>query len=324
MKRLFYSLFALGGLFKICERLFGHRRVKRAPLVSLLVAGATAGWLGAEPIAEPAAARVLASIPSQTAVSATVAKRFQSTFQEGEDFLYAIRWGAITGGHSTLSVRSVQDVDGRPAYHLVSEAHSSGIVDSFYHVDDRNEAWLDAETPRSLRYSQRIREGKYHVDDSVVLNYDEKRFHRVKHRIDKSQTKETDGELNAPVLDVFSSLYYVRTLPLEVGKSFTVDVHSGNKIYPLIVKVKRRETVKVKAGKFDCFRVEPMLREPGLFVSKGKSLEVWITADSRRMPVLMRSEIFIGHVSAELVRARQTAPETAVELSGLSAVPDVN
>src|SRR5439155_86286 len=79
-------------------------------------------------------------------------------------------------------------------------------------------------------------------------------------------------------------------------------VQSGEKTWPLVVNVKKLEKVKVKAGKFLCYRVEPVLRERGIFISKGKKLEVWMTADARHMPVLMRSEIFIGHVSAELVK----------------------
>jgi len=59
----------------------------------------------------------------------------------------------------------------------------------------------------------------------------------------------------------------------------------------------------------DCFRVEPVLREPGVFVSKGKKLQVWMTTDETHMPVLMRSEIFIGHVSAESpATASKSAP----------------
>jgi hypothetical protein len=80
-----------------------------------------------------------------------------------------------------------------------------------------------------------------------------------------------------------------------------IDVYDAKKIWPLVVNIEKRETVKVPAGKFDCFRVEPILRQPGIFVSKGKKLQVWMTADAVHMPVLMRSEVFIGHVSAELV-----------------------
>jgi len=92
-------------------------------------------------------------------------------------------------------------------------------------------------------------------------------------------------------------------------------VHSEDTVYPLMVKVKKRQTIKVKAGRFDCFLVEPQLRKPGIFISKGKKLEVWLTADERRMPVLMRSEVFIGHVSAELVSQRYVPPAETYNLT---------
>src|SRR5205823_12646414 len=112
---------------------------------------------------------------------------------------------------------------------------------------------------------------------------------------------------------------------LEVGKSFTIDVHSGTKTWPLLVKVKKLEKVKVKAGRFLCYRVEPVLREQGIFISKGKKLEVWLTADEQHMPVLMRSEIFIGHVSAELVKHRWVPAPTAIveQASTKASMPEL-
>jgi len=234
-----------------------------------------------------------------------VSAEFQPAFREGEDLTFAIRWGVVTGGYATLSVPSIDLVEGQPAYHILSEARSTGVVETFYRVRDKNEAWLDTTYPRSLRYSKKILEGKYSVDEVVELNQAARTFHTTEVRHDKNNaTEEKKGEIPPNVLDVLSSLYYIRSMPLEVGKSFTIDVHSGEKTWPLVVHVKKLEKVKVKAGKFLCYRVEPVLRERGIFISKGKKLEVWMTADARHMPVLMRSEIFIGHVSAELVKLK--------------------
>jgi hypothetical protein len=229
---------------------------------------------------------------------------FQPAFQEGEDLTFVIRWGVVTGGYANLSVPSIDMVEGQQAYHILSEARSTGMVDTFYKVRDENEAWMDTASPRSLRYSKKIHEGKYSVDQVVDLDQTAKTFHLTEIRHDKNDAKEEKkGGIPANVLDVLSSLYYIRSEPLEVGKSFTIDVHSGDKTFPLLVKVEKLEKVKVKAGKFLCYRVEPVLRDRGIFISKGKKLQVWMTADARHMPVLMRSEIFIGHVSAELVKA---------------------
>ena len=74
---------------------------------------------------------------------------------------------------------------------------------------------------------------------------------------------------------------------------------TDKKNYPLIIKVHARERVKVDAGEFDCLVVEPILRGPGIFTQKGR-LMVWLTDDERRMPVLMKSKVAIGHVAAVL------------------------
>jgi hypothetical protein len=57
--------------------------------------------------------------------------------------------------------------------------------------------------------------------------------------------------------------------------------------------------VKVDAGEFDCIIVEPILRGPGVFTQQGR-LTVWLTDDRRRLPVLMKSKVVIGHVAAIL------------------------
>ena len=59
----------------------------------------------------------------------------------------------------------------------------------------------------------------------MELNHDARTFHMTEVRHDKNDAKEEKtGEIPANVLDVLSSLYYMRTQPLEVGKSFTIDV----------------------------------------------------------------------------------------------------
>ncbi len=238
-----------------------------------------------------------------------------SGLSEGEDLLFVIRWGLVKGGYSSLRVADVEKIAGRPAYHVVAEARSTGLVNTLYHVDDRNETWMETSPPSTFRYARKIHEGKYRLDEQVELNQEDHQFHEHSYRLDKKLFEDRQGAIPPHVLDVLGSLYYVRTLPLAVGKSYTIDVQSGDKVYPLVVQVKKRQTISVKAGKFDCFLVEPQLRQPGIFISKGKKLQVWLTADERRMPVLMRSEIFIGHVSAELVKHQVVPPAEHVALT---------
>lgn len=223
-----------------------------------------------------------------------------TAFGPNEKLDFDIRWGVVKAGTSSLDIDGLVDVDGRPAYHLVSEAHSTGVVDTFYKVNDRNEAWLDQASLVSVRYTKQLREGSFKEDDLVTLNQVIDEWTRTIDRLDKKTKEIKSGPLPPDTLDVQSSLYVMRTMPMVVGASYRINIHSNDKIYPLVVKIKRREKIKVPAGTFDCFLVQPLLRGPGMFVSKGKKLEVWLTADDRHMPVRMRSEVFFGHVAAEL------------------------
>ena len=127
---------------------------------------------------------------------------FHPAFQEGEDLTFQIRWGVITGGYATLSIPSIDRVGNEQAYHILSEARSTGMVDTFYRVRDKNEAWLDTSEPRSLRYSKKILEGKYSVDEVVELDQTARTFHETEIRHDKNDAKE---EKAAGFLRTFST-----------------------------------------------------------------------------------------------------------------------
>ncbi|MEA3296372.1 MAG: DUF3108 domain-containing protein, partial [candidate division Zixibacteria bacterium] len=71
------------------------------------------------------------------------------------------------------------------------------------------------------------------------------------------------------------------------------------KKYPLEVKVLKKETISVDAGTFSCIVVEPLMRSVGVFKHQGR-LKVWLTDDRLKMPVVMKSKILVGSISAEL------------------------
>src|SRR5882762_1542147 len=162
-------------------------------------------WAGISPVRM---APETASIPAgaSSLVSPTRLKtETPSAFREGEDLTFAIKWGVIKGGYSSLKVQDIETIDGRPTYHVVAEAHSTGLVNTMFHVNDRNEAWLEPQTPRTLRYARKIHEGKYRVEEEVVLDQVAHRFHQHSYRIDKDRHEDKQGDIPANVLDVLGS-----------------------------------------------------------------------------------------------------------------------
>jgi hypothetical protein len=210
-------------------------------------------------------------------------------FGPGEKMIFSVQYGLVTAGEATLEVRNLAAIDGKPCYRIVSDARTNDFFSKFFTVRDRYESYMDTTSLYSLRYEKHVREGKFKRDDMVDFN---QTTHRA---IYKNKTVPIPPRTQ----DVLSAMYYVRTLPLEVGQAVSIANHTDGKNYPLIVKVLGKEHIKVDAGEFDCIVVEPILRGPGVFNQQGR-LTVWLTDDRRRLPVLMKSKAVIGHVAAIL------------------------
>lgn len=210
-------------------------------------------------------------------------------FGVGERLDFDIGYGFINAGYATIEVKDLIEYNGRPCFQIVSTANSNKFFSSFYSVEDRVETIIDAAGIFSWYFEKNLREGNYRSDRSYAFDQEN---HTVSYRGDTLDI--------APfVQDALSVLYYVRTLDLKIGESVYIDNFTDGKMYPMEVKVTQKETVKVKAGTFDCIVVEPLLLTSGIFKNEGQ-LKVWLTDDRLKMPVLMKSRVLVGSISAEL------------------------
>lgn len=210
-------------------------------------------------------------------------------FGVNEKFTFEINYGFINAGGATMEVAGLIEYSGRPCYQIVTRAFSNSFFSKVFKVDDRVESIVDALGIFSWRFEKNLREGGYRADRQYAFDQRRNVVYFEKDTI----------EVSPYVQDALSSLYFVRTQDLTVGRSVFVDNFTDGKKYALEVKVLRKETIKVPAGSFDCIVVEPLLKSVGVFKHEG-NLTVWLTDDRLKMPVLMKSKVLIGSISAEL------------------------
>jgi hypothetical protein len=210
-------------------------------------------------------------------------------FDEGEYLLFSIQYGLIYAGDATLEVRNIAEIGGRRAYHIVSEARTNKTFDILFKVRDRHESFIDWDHLYTLRFEKHLREGKFRRDDEV--DFDQERHMAY-------YPSDTVG-IPPNTQDFLSALYYFRTVDIEPGQAMAMANHTDGKNYPIFIKVLRRERVTVPAGEFDCIVIEPVLETTTIFENTGK-LTIWMTDDTVRMPVLMRSKVIVGSFEAVL------------------------
>lgn len=212
----------------------------------------------------------------------------------GEQISYRVAFGVIPAGVARLSVLDTTTIGGRKAVHAMSTARSAKAFDIVYRVRDSVETWFDADSVYSLQFHKRLCEGRYRDDQKVVYDPDHGRA------IQWNRGKEKPPQNVDPrVVDVLAAGYKARTVPLAVGDTILFKTHDVDKVYDLMVFVRGRETIETPVGKFDCFKVEPVLKSGGLFQKeKSARVFVWVTADQRRIPVQMQSKVSFGSVTA--------------------------
>lgn len=106
--------------------------------------------------------------------------------------------------------------------------------------------------------------------------------------------REASAAFAGPLQDVLSAIYYLRTQPLEVGKTFELAVSDSGVVYQVPVKVVEQKRMKTMLGRVETLRVDPEVFGPNRLLSGEGRFSIWFTNDNRRIPVSARIKMKYG------------------------------
>ncbi len=222
-------------------------------------------------------------------------------FNPGEKLEYELRWENVPAGSARLEVLPVKVIDGQSVFHFVLTAESNSFLDIFYKVRDRIEAFADVEMKHSVRYEKKQHEGKHQKDEVIDFDWN------------KAQAQYSNfGSKNEPIglmdgsFDPLSAFYYTRTAALDGVDELERPITDGKKNIIGRLKVIRRETITLQNRvTYDTYLLEPELQNVGgvFQATKNAKIQVWVTADDKRIPVRITSKVAVGHFIGELVSA---------------------
>ena len=103
--------------------------------------------------------------------------------------------------------------------------------------------------------------------------------------------------------DVLSAIYFIRTQPLEVGKTFDIFIGDGGRVYTIPVHVVEKKRMKTILGRVEVLHVQPELFGKDRLIDDEKGeFSMWITDDQRRIPVGGRVKTDYGTFDIKLKR----------------------
>lgn len=164
------------------------------------------------------------------------------------------------------------------------------------------ESFVSQEEFLPTKYSLIQRESKKDIDDYQF--YDREKhlsyFRYKKLKNGEKTTKKVDVPIPHYFQDSFSSLFFLRSLPLQDGLSGSFPIVTREKLWNLEFKVLGQEVIRVMGKSKKSWKIEAITRYSGNLVRKGKIL-FWLSITPSHVLYRFEAKVKIGHVRGELI-----------------------
>ena len=222
------------------------------------------------------------------------------SFAAGEAATYSVAIGRFRIGEARLAIEGLETSGDSEVVQTTLTVEGGP---PFFRVEMYLSSWAETGSMRSVRFERKMREGPKRYRDRYVLDqesgtYTAERWSEDREAFEPSAA-EPSGPMPADAIDEIAILYLVRTLPLEPGDEYVLERYFKPQSNPVVVRVLKREEIRVPAGRFQTIVVEPIIPELGAFQAKKKP-RVWITDDERRIIVKLQTSAPVGPVALNL------------------------
>jgi hypothetical protein len=231
------------------------------------------------------------------------------SFSRGEELFYeaefsrALLRGANIG-EFRFSTRPEQTAAGDPL-RLVGDAVSKGFFIKLAGIrfHEHFESIVDPDQFMVLRTNKLDEQGKRVRVSDATFDHEKRRVTWTERDPNQNQPPRiTSLDFSEPIQDLLSMIYFVRTQKLEVGKSFEIPVSDSGQVYRVPVAVVERKRIKCVLGRVSAIRIEPAMFGAGRMLRGDGKISIWITEDSRHLPVWAHLNLNIGTVDIRLKR----------------------
>lgn len=260
--------------------------------------------IAADPIAAPKHAKHPRAKPTPSALPANIEAQVPTykpgpmPYHDGEQFVFEASWIGIPAAQARFQLHTSKKDPAR----WIGEGwvETNGFADLFFMMRDYVKEEIAKPTLMPSQMVIQQHENKRVDQYTVTFNRPASSVTITKHNHKGDFTREF---ISSGGLGMISGGMMALSQPLEVGKTYNFDIFSGTERYVFSFDVAEREHVHMPLGEFDAFRIVPdvLYWSDGNLKGEGRNTTLWISADSRRLPLRIQSATFIGYVRADLI-----------------------
>ncbi len=216
----------------------------------------------------------------------------------GEHLKFNFGWEFINAGSATMDVLAT----GANSWQIKTFARTNKFLDIFKKVRDH----ITAEgicvhgKMQSTLFDAKLQERKYSAIKRTDFLWKE---NKVRYTQPGNQEYFHVKRGHLSVMDAFFS---IRQYPLKPGTRLQIPIFDSGEKYNLEITVlKKTKKIKAPWGKrVECIVLQPKLKTAAIFTQPGK-MTLWLTNDSRHIPLKMAAKLKFGRILAKLVDYRK-------------------
>jgi KDO2-lipid IV(A) lauroyltransferase len=227
-------------------------------------------------------------------------------FDIGERVQMQLSWIGLSAGTATMEVRKGPEMYGRPTFEFWGSVVSSKLVDAIYHVENTVETFVDARGLIPYKFVLHMFETAQKKETRVMFDHPNKRTQYWSQRISKKWGDETVSridELVPAAKDMWSGLYYARTLNYTLNEKQTFTIYENGKNWQVELLPVANELLNTKVGAFQCWKILVIVKLNNVLRPTG-DIFMWLSDDSKRYIVKFDAKIKIGSLLGNIISIR--------------------
>jgi hypothetical protein len=209
-------------------------------------------------------------------------------FAVGESLTYSVSWAGFgSAARIEMQVADQGAFFGHQGLQLISRVQTIGQARSvFLDLDNQYVSYVDGSTMLPHRLETSIKQGARQSQQTVIIDQEG----RTARTADDSALT-----LGADCFDVTSLVYALRMRGVPSSSKAKFTLIYGRDLWDIEAGSDENEKIVVQSGTYDATQIE--------LTARGKSkykVDLWLTNDKQRLPVLIKAKLPFGEVRAEL------------------------
>src|SRR5262245_22342835 len=236
------------------------------------------GWAASTGTATAQTPAACATHPSAKVIRETAPNERPPAFAPGERLSYAVSFGKVHVGAASMQLAAGDTIRGRPTWRGTFVVSGGWWK---FSVHDSTVSWFDPGTFTSYRFAQEVRDPGYRASRLFDIDPEREVFHR---------RGDVEKPSVANPMDDVSFVYFARSLPLEPGQCYELRRYFRPESNPVVIRVVKRDTVTVPAGRFPALLLQPEITTSAMFSKDGRA-ELWLSDDSARVVLQLKTQL---------------------------------